>query len=195
MIYTASDVPFWSLPNVMTPDPAERGEIISKGKTANGVGSAVPIVFFMALGFILPKFNLSGTELEKTKYMTIALICAILGNILFARVYFKAKEHIVLPNPPKRKKGEKTALQLILGCKPLMLTAIMGILSSARYMYQAGAVHVARYSFYIGKDLTGLVGAEKEAALQGNISLVSTVFQVASAVGMFGGDAADAGVV
>ena len=186
MIYTASDVPFWSLPNVMTPDPAERGEIISKGKTANGVGSAVPIVFFMALGFILPKFNLSGTELEKTKYMTIALICAILGNILFARVYFKAKEHIVLPNPPKRKKGEKTALQLILGCKPLMLTAIMGILSSARYMYQAGAVHVARYSFYIGKDLTGLVGAEKEAALQGNISLVSTVFQVASAVGMFG---------
>ena len=62
----------------------------------------------------------------------------------------------------------------------------MGILSSARYMYQAGAVHVARYSFYIGKDLTGLVGAEKEAALQGNISLVSTVFQVASAVGMFG---------
>ena len=68
MIYTASDVPFWSLPNVMTPDPAERGEIISKGKTANGVGSAVPIVFFMALGFILPKFNLSGTELEKTKY-------------------------------------------------------------------------------------------------------------------------------
>ena len=125
----------------------------------------MPIVFFMALGFILPKFNLSGTELEKTKYMTIALICAILGNILFARVYFKAKEHIVLPNRQSGRKGEN-CLQLILGCKPLMLTAIMGILSSARYMYQAGAVHVARYSFYIGKDLTGLVGAEKEAALQ-----------------------------
>lgn len=65
MIYTSSDVPFWSLPNAMTPNPAERGDIISKGRTANGVGSAVPTAFFMVLGFILPKFNLSGTELEK----------------------------------------------------------------------------------------------------------------------------------
>ena len=86
MIYTSSDVPFWSLPNAMTPNPAERGDIISKGRTANGVGSAVPMAFFMVLGFILPKFNLSGTELEKTKYMVIALFCAIVGNILFASV-------------------------------------------------------------------------------------------------------------
>ena len=186
MIYTSSDVPFWSLPNAMTPNPAERGDIISKGRTANGVGSAVPMAFFMVLGFILPKFNLSGTELEKTKYMVIALFCAIVGNILFASVYFKTKERVNIPDPPKRKKGEKTALGRIFSCKPLMLTAIMGVLSSARYMYQAGAVHVARYSFYIGKDLTGLSLAEKEAALQSNVSLVSTVFQVASALGMFG---------
>lgn len=186
MIYTSSDVPFWSLPNAVTPNPAERGDIISKGRTANGVGSAVPMAFFMVLGFILPKFNLSGTELEKTKYMVIALFCAIVGNILFASVYFKTKERVHIPDPPKRKKGEKTALGRIFSCKPLMLTALMGVLSSARYMYQAGAVHVARYSFYIGKDLTGLSLAEKEAALQSNVSLVSTVFQVASALGMFG---------
>lgn len=186
MIYTSSDVPFWSLPNAMTPNPAERGDIISKGRTANGVGSAVPMAFFMVLGFILPKFNLSGTELEKTKYMVIALFCAIVGNILFASVYSKTKERVHIPDPPKRKKGEKTALGRIFSCKPLMLTALMGVLSSARYMYQAGAVHVARYSFYIGKDLTGLSLAEKEAALQSNVSLVSTVFQVASALGMFG---------
>lgn len=186
MIYTASDVPFWSLPNAMTPNPDERGSIISKGRTANGVGSAVPMAFFMILGFVLPKFNLSGTELEKTKYMVIAMFCAIVGNILFSSVYFKSKERVRIPDPPKRKKGEKTALGQIFSCKPLMLTAAMGILSSARYMYQAGAVHVARYSFYIGKDLTGLTEIEKEAALQSNISLVSTVFQIASALGMFG---------
>lgn len=186
MIYTASDVPFWSLPNAMTPNPDERGSIISKGRTANGVGSAVPMAFFMILGFVLPKFNLSGTELEKTKYMFIAMFCAIVGNILFASVYFKSKERVRIPDPPKRRKGEKTALGQIFSCKPLMLTAAMGILSSARYMYQAGAVHVARYSFYIGKDLTGLTELEKEAALQSNISLVSTVFQIASALGMFG---------
>lgn len=186
MIYTASDVPFWSLPNVMTPNPDERGNIISNARTANGIGSAVPMAIFMALGFILPKFNLSGTELEKTKYMTIALICSILGNLLFVRVYFKTKERVNIPAPPKKAKGEPGALKLILSCKPLILTALMGILSSARYMYQAGAVHVARYSFYIGKDLTGLSAAEQEKALQSNISLVSTVFAVATAAGMFG---------
>lgn len=188
MIYTASDVPFWSLPNVMTPNPDERGDIISKARTANGIGSAVPTVIFMLLGFILPYLGLSGTELEETKYMTIALFCAICGNILFIRVYFKTKERVNIPVPPKKKKvkGEKSALKMILTCKPLILTALMGILSSARYMYQAGAVHVARYSFYIGTDLTGLSATEKEAALQSNISLVSTVFSVATAAGMFG---------
>ena len=186
MTYTASDVPFWSMPNLMTPNPEERGSIISKGKTLNGIGSAVPMAIFMLLGFILPKFNLSGTELEKTKYMTIALISAIIGNLLFVRVYFKTKERVPAPAPAKKEKGEAGSLKLILTNKPLILTALMGILSAARYMYQAGAVHVARYSFYIGKDLTGLSAAEQEAALQSNISTVSLVFSVATAVGMFG---------
>lgn len=59
-----------------------------------------------------------------------------------------------IPIPPKKDKSQPSALKLIFTCKPLMLTALMGILSAARYMYQAGAVHAARYSFYIGKDLT-----------------------------------------
>ncbi|MBR4241326.1 MAG: MFS transporter, partial [Eubacterium sp.] len=70
--------------------------------------------------------------------------------------------------------------------KPLMLTALMGILSAARYLFQAGAVHVARYSFYIGEDLNGLAGAELEKALQGNLSKVSLILALASAAGMFG---------
>lgn len=186
MIYTASDVPFWSLPNALTPNADERGSVISKARTANGVGSAVPMAIFMVLGFILPKFNLSGTELEQTKYTIMALVSSIIGNLLFIRVYFKTKERVVIPIPPKKDKNEPSALKLIFTCKPLMLTALMGILSAARYMYQAGAVHVARYSFYIGKDLNGLSPAEIESALQSNISTVSTVFSVASAVGMMG---------
>ncbi|MGN0532682.1 MAG: MFS transporter [Eubacterium sp.] len=186
MIYTSSDVPFWSLPNALTPNADERGSIISKARTFNGVGSAVPMAMFMILGFVLPKFNLSGTQLEQTKYSLMALVCSIIGNILFIRVYFKSKERVNIPIPAKKEKGQPSSLKLILTCKPLMLTAIMGVLSAARYMFQAGAVHVARYSFYIGKDPTGLTGAELEQALQGNISKVSMVMSVASAVGMFG---------
>ncbi|MBS6628561.1 MAG: MFS transporter [Clostridiales bacterium] len=187
-VYSVSDVPFWSLPNLLTPNPDERGAIISKARTSNGVGSAVPMAFFMLLGFILPSLGLSGTQLEETRYMSIAMFCAIVGNLLFIPVYFKTKERVQVPPPPKHKRGEKDdkgVLHLIFTCKPLLLTAAMGILSAARYLYQAGAVHVARYAFYIGEDPTGLTGADREAALQGNISLVSTVFQVAAAVGMF----------
>ena len=186
MIYTSSDVPFWSLPNAMTPNADERGSIISKARTFNGVGCAIPMAMFMALGFILPKLNLSGTELEKTKYTVMALVCSVIGNILFVRVYFKTKERVNIPIPKKREKGQPGSLKLIFTCKPLMLTAAMGILSAARYMFQAGAVHVARYSFYIGKEPSGLTGKELEAALQSNISSVSTIMSVASAIGMFG---------
>lgn len=186
MIYTASDVPFWSLPNALTPNADERGSIISKARTTNGIGSAIPMALFMVLGFILPKFNLSGTQLEQTKYTVMALICSIIGNILFVRVYFKTKERVNIPIPPKKEKSQPNALKLIFTCKPLMLTALMGILSAARYMFQAGAVHVARYSFYTGKDLTGLTGSDLEQALQSNISTVSTVLAGASAIGMFG---------
>lgn len=186
MIYTSSDVPFWSLPNILTPNADERGSIISKARTANGIGSAVPMVMFMALGFILPKLSLAGTQLEKTKYVIMALVCSIIGNLLFVRVYFKTKERVNIPIPPKKDKSQPNSLKLILTCKPLMLTALMGILSAARYMFQAGAVHVARYSFYIGKDPSALTGAELESALQSNISTVSTVMAGASALGMFG---------
>ena len=187
MIYTMSDVPFWSLPNAMTPNPSERGSILSIARTTNGIGSAVPMAIFIILGFVLPSLTgLSGLALEKTKYMSIALVASIIGNLLFVMTYFKVKERVKIPKPPKRKKGEPSSLKLIFKCKPLMLVVIMGILASGRYMYQAAAIHVARYSFYIGKDITGLSPEETEQALQSSISLVNTVFAVATAVGMFG---------
>ena len=39
MVYTVSDVPFWSMPNVMTPNAKERGKIISIVADAKGVTS------------------------------------------------------------------------------------------------------------------------------------------------------------
>ncbi|MEI6579167.1 MAG: glycoside-pentoside-hexuronide (GPH):cation symporter [Eubacteriales bacterium] len=185
MIYTMSDVPFWSMPNLMTPDPDERGRIISISKTTNGVGSAIPMALFMLLSAVLPMFGLSGLVLEKTKYLTIVLIASIIGNLLFARVYFHAKERINIPHQ-KRQKGEAGSIKLLFNNKPLVLVLIMGILSCGRYMFQAGAIHVARYTFYIGPSLLGMTAAEKEHFLQENISKVSLVFSIATAVGMFG---------
>jgi len=63
----------------------------------------------------------------------------------------------------------------------------MGVLSSGRYLVQAAAIHVARYSFYIGPEITDAMSlAEKTKAYETSISLVNTIFLVCTVVGMFG---------
>jgi len=185
MVYTMSDVPFWSLPNILTPIPAERGRAFSVARTTNGIGSAIPMAFFMILGPLLSKMGLSGNQLEKTRYMAIALFASVVGNLLFARTYFHVKERVNIPQE-KRAPGEPGSLKLLFANKPLMLVLTMGVLSFGRYMFQAGAIHVARYSFYIGPPLAGLSEAEKTAALQASISKISLIFALATAAGMFG---------
>jgi Na+/melibiose symporter-like transporter len=74
----------------------------------------------------------------------------------------------------------------VLKCKPLMIIVAMGILASGRYLVQVAAIHVARYSFYVGPSLEGLDAEAIDAALRASRGLVSTVFMICSAAGMFG---------
>ncbi len=188
MLYTMADVPFWGIPNIMTPNNEERSSVLSLGKTINGVGSAVPEVLFLVCGFLLPKLIDTSDPLEfnKKKYLIIAIITVIIGTALYMRTYFKIKERVNIP-PKKRKPGEPSTLSRIFKCKPLMLVVAMGILSSGRYMVQAAAIHVARYAFYIGPELTDEMSlAEKTALIDASVSSIKTIFQVCAIVGMFG---------
>ncbi len=187
MIYTMADVPFWSLPNVMTPNAEERSSTISFSRILNGIGSAVPEVLFLVIGLVLPNIlgASDGLEYNKTKYLIMAIFTVVIGIILYANSYFHVKERVVLPDV-KPVKGEPSRLSRIFKCKPLMLVILMGVLSSGRYMVQAAAVHVARYAFYIGKPLEGMSDAERVAAIEASVSTVKTIFQVCAIVGMFG---------
>lgn len=187
MIYTMADVPFWSMPNVLTPDAQERGSVISLGRTVNGVGSALPEVLFLVCGLVLPKIlGISdGLEFNKKKYLIIAVTVVAIGTVLYINSYFHVKERVVIPDR-KPAPGEPSRLSRIFKCKPLMLVILMGVLSSGRYMIQAAAVHVARYAFYIGPALEGLSDVERVAAIDASVSSVKTIFQICSIVGMFG---------
>ncbi len=188
MIYTVSDVPFWSLPNAMTPDAKERANVISFSRTLNGVGSAVPMAIYFVLSWVLGKIMTGKTDLEidKAKYMIIALICAVIGSAIFLSSYFFVKERVIIPNKPRKDKSEPSVLSRIFSCKPLMLVVVMGVLASGRYLVQAAAAHVARYTFYIGPDQAGLTPEQLVEALQSSRGTVSTVFMVCAAIGMFG---------
>lgn len=187
MIYTMADVPFWSLPNVLTPDAAERGSVISLGRTFNGVGSAVPEVLFLVIGLTLPSIlgSSDGLEYNKIKYLIMVVITVVIGMALYLRSYFRVKERVVLPDR-KPQPGEPSQLSRIFRCRPLMLVILTGVLSSGRYMVQAAAVHVARYAFYIGPSLENLSESERVAAIDASVSTVKTIFQVCAIVGMFG---------
>ncbi len=187
MMYTMADVPFWGIPNVLTPNAEERGYVVSYTKNLNGIGSAVPEVLFLVAGFVLPLFldTSNAIEYNKSKYFIMAIIVVVLGGVMYANSYFHINERIV-PPVKVRQPGEPSSLSRIFKCKPLMCVVLMGVLSSGRYMVQAAAIHVARYGFYIGPDLEGLSLAERTAAIDASISSVKTIFQVCAIVGMFG---------
>lgn len=187
MSYTMADVPFWGIPNVITPDSKERGSVISFTKIINSVGSALPEVLFLIAGFALPHLidTTDAIEYNKKKYLIIAIVVVIIGISLYVNSYFHIKERVV-PPIKKRAPGEPSALKRVFTCKPLLLVLLMGVLSSGRYMVQAAAIHVARYAFYIGPDLTGMSYEERVAAIDASVSSVKTIFQLCAIVGMFG---------
>ena len=189
MSFTLADVPFWSLPNVLTPNSKERSDVISFTKIINSIGSAFPEVFFAVIPIIVGLFISESTDpiaFGKTKYLIIAILTVAIGGILYMNSYFHIKEKVVLPDK-KKVPGQPGSLSRIFKCKPLMLVVIMGILSSGRYLVQAAAIHVARYSFYIGPEITDAMSlAEKTKAYETSISLVNTIFLVCTVVGMFG---------
>lgn len=80
MIYTMADVPFWSLPNVMTPNAEERSSTISFSRILNGIGSAVPEVLFLVIGLVLPNIlgASDGLEYNKTKYLIMAIFTVVI---------------------------------------------------------------------------------------------------------------------
>ena len=191
MIYTVGDVSFWGLPNVMTPDSEERSSVISVSKIFNSIGSAVPEVLFLVVGFIIASWaqNTNTTDfltIQKKKYLIMAIVTVGIGIILYSFSCIGVKERVKMP-VRKRQPGEPSQLARVFKCKPLVLVLLMGVLSSGRYMVSAAAIHVARYSFYIGPELATLATeAERVAAIESSISTVKTVFQISSIVGLFG---------
>ena len=128
----------------------------------------------MACGFAPNK----PKNVQKKKYLLMAVVTVALGTILYSFVCTGVKERVKMPSH-KRQPGEPSQLSRIFKCKPLVLVLLMGVLSSGRYMVSAAAIHVARYSFYIGPDLATLVDdAARNAAIEASISTVKTVLTV-----------------
>ena len=171
MVYTASDIPFWSLPNAMTPNANERGKTISLARMFNGVGSAIPMAIIMLLGFITGKH---GEVIPyKTRYLIMAITASVSGGLLFAASFLTTQERVKIPKPVKEA-NTPSALKVVFTNKQLLLVVFAGLLACGRYMIQVASVHVSRYTFY----LDGMSVAQSQSTVQ-------LVLGIASAAGMF----------
>ena len=163
MLYTVVDVPFWSLPNVMTPFEKERGKLISISRLLNGIGSAVPMGIVIILGY----FNIT----YETRYLIMVMVSSICGGLLLISSYFGTKERVKAVVIEKSIKKEVKAL---FKSKNMILVILMGILACGRYMIQAAGIHVSRYTFYI----QGMEVLPSQSTVQ-------TIISVCAAAGMF----------
>ncbi len=110
MIYTVSDVPFWSMSAVMSQDSQERTKLVTFANLGVFVGIGIPTLLFAPLAGFLGQGNL-----EKG-YLYAAIVLMLIGLPFMLNGYKNTKERV---KPPKTKVKLSDAVQAIKSNKPM----------------------------------------------------------------------------
>ncbi|HHT84117.1 MAG TPA: hypothetical protein GXZ92_06655 [Clostridiales bacterium] len=124
IVYTANDIPYWSMSSVITTDPDQRTKIITLTRLIGGLGSGLCIGGF----WYVNKFfrNVLGAGYH-TGFFYSACIFIVLGTAIMLQGFFNTKERAVSSH---NKESFFSNLKLIPKSKPLMLNIIGGSLYS-----------------------------------------------------------------
>ncbi|HRR89163.1 MAG TPA: MFS transporter, partial [Eubacteriales bacterium] len=124
LLYTANDIPYWSMSAVITTDPKQRTTIVTMTRLIGGAGSALAIGLFWTINGL---FNDgAGVNGDMSFFLTCAIFC-VLGAVLMLQGYFNTKERARITSEENRSAEN---LKLIPKCKPLLLNLIAGALMS-----------------------------------------------------------------
>lgn len=123
MIYTANDIPFWSMSAVMTNNEHDRIKVVTLTRIIGGLGSAICIAGFWFVKGIFEKLNSSDT----LSFFLAAMIFAIIGTSLMLQGFFNTKERskISVSN-----QNFFENLKYIFKCRPLLINLIAGLVVS-----------------------------------------------------------------
>lgn len=124
VVFTAVDIPFWSLPAAMTSNTKERSSIIGTTQTtSSAISGIVGIVMPLALVYF-------GGASEWSAYFKTAALIAVFGVIMYLISVKMVKEHVVPDNSEKY--SFKLGLKSVITNKPLLCVQIcnaVGLLS------------------------------------------------------------------
>ncbi len=154
--FTTSDVPYWSLTNVITTDDVSRSRLVGWARTAAMLGLAVVT---LVGGPLAVAFSGGGPKATGTGWGRATLLVACIGMALFTLAFFVTTERVRhRPHPlPFRQ-----ALRQFTANRPLFLILLSGVFCFGQMMVQVGGAVVAtvvfgdvRYFTVLGAALIG----------------------------------------
>lgn len=178
VVFTAVDIPFWSLPSAMTKNVKERGDIIGTTQTTSG---AISGIVGIAMPIALAAF---GGSTNAGAYFKVAAIVAVFGAIMYLISFKTVKEHVVPEDSEKF--SLKLGIKSVVTNKPLLIVQIanaVGLLAmimrgNFNYyycVYNLGSLEIMSVLSLIG-TVTGIVGSLAFIALAKKIDKKKIIF-------------------
>lgn len=145
MSYTLVDVPAMGLMSVSTPNNDERASLLSFYVTVGTVGGLLPIGILPIMQSFIP---------EKWLYLTLAILSGVMAFAGYMLLFKNAKERFATRTEKyKVKEIVKTASKN----KPMLLTFLMSMIASPRYLIMPVIIYVATYVVHIGNLGSGTI--------------------------------------
>ena len=120
VVFTAVDIPYWSLPAAMTSNTTERSGIVGLTTTVSSGISAL-------VGVIVPICLIQfGGEGQWQSYFKTAAIIAVFGIVMYLICFKSVREHVV-PDP-QQKFSLKLGLKNIFQNKPLLMLQLCNMI-------------------------------------------------------------------
>ncbi len=171
---TLGDVPSQGIASVLTPNPTERTNVVSISNTFKQIGFSACVVLVPVVCLIIPGgskvFVSSGekdTAMISSEYFWTAVLCAVLGCILFALIPMINKERI--PYSAGEKVTAKDMLNALKNNKPLTLVIVSYFLGFGRQMAMGIQVQAANV----------LLGSQNLVAVLGIVTAIGSIISMA----------------
>ncbi|MGI6594597.1 MAG: MFS transporter [Christensenellales bacterium] len=133
MIYTLVDVPAMGLMSVATHNGKERSNLLSFCITIGSVFGLLPMALYLVLEMFIPK---SWT------YFVLACIVGIAALVGYMTLFFTSKERAATET---QKIKVVDMWKIVKNNKPMVLTLLMSMIASPRYIILPALMYVATY--------------------------------------------------
>ncbi len=145
MAYTLVDVPAMGLMSVATPSSKERASLLSFYVTVGTIGGLLPIGILPIMQSFIP---------EKWLYLILAILSGLLAFVGYMLLFKNSKERFATHT---EKFKIKEVVKIAGKNKPMILTFLMSMIASPRYLIMPVIIYVSTYVVHIGNLSSGTV--------------------------------------